>query len=645
MTTVSGTLEFPATFTADFPAGDGSGPPGPPNVLTVGTVQTGSPGAQAVVTVSGMSPNQSLNFVIPAGFDGLPGLKGDKGDQGLPGTPGTQGSPGTPGTNGSPGTPGPGNVLSIGTVSTGAPGSAAVATISGNSPTQVLNLTIPQGPQGIPGGGGTGGSSIPNMKDTYAASGNGTADDRGSFALLQAGVGAIVPPGSYRINSSITLNGHLHFMGGARLKPAAGVTISWAVGASVTAGDYNIFDDSLGGGFDATNLGGWSSAAWFPGGSPRDLGIQLNKAFGWNFMEVRVPPAPDHSIKTSVRMKHSSYVDLSWNGYPQFVNCQTSNKPVFEFTDPDVRNYNINGGFWQGNSAQTPSCFLLVGSDASNTQKGDTTVLSNAEVQGQWGVGVVIHIAAEVTVYERCIIAMQGKGDSPWAGPKATVIMGDKDYWNVPFAYTKPNIFQKSTSANVFNNCSIGYDISDSGSGMLVKGQVEDTTINAAYLNSVGRCHILTEGGLDAGNWHFPRRFRLTGGGRSENNKGTNWAGAPLFIIDGVNQGFGIHMLSIGQMGIFVGAGTASTVPVIQAINGGRMDGISIQPGIYVEGTDTLLESLSADLTNADITCMLPLKINCTGRTISDSYLRTKGNVLGTVATSSRVRSLNVNNW
>lgn len=49
---------------------------GPPNNLTVSSTTTGVAGTDASVTISGVSPNQSLAFVIPRG------PKGDKGDTG-----------------------------------------------------------------------------------------------------------------------------------------------------------------------------------------------------------------------------------------------------------------------------------------------------------------------------------------------------------------------------------------------------------------------------------------------------------------------------------------------------------------------------------------------------------------------------------
>ena len=90
------------------------GATGPSNTLAIGTVTSA---ASPSATITGASPNQTLNLVLP---------KGDKGDTG---------------------NTGPANTLTIGTVTTG----AASATITGTAPSQVLNLVIPQGIQGIQG--------------------------------------------------------------------------------------------------------------------------------------------------------------------------------------------------------------------------------------------------------------------------------------------------------------------------------------------------------------------------------------------------------------------------------------------------------------------------------------------------------------
>jgi uncharacterized protein YaiE (UPF0345 family) len=88
---------------------------GPANVLTVGTVTTGTAGSSAIVAITGTPPSQQIDFTIPRGSDG------------------------------------PANTLSIGTVTASAPGSAAAATITGTAPTQTLNLTLPRGDQGPSG--------------------------------------------------------------------------------------------------------------------------------------------------------------------------------------------------------------------------------------------------------------------------------------------------------------------------------------------------------------------------------------------------------------------------------------------------------------------------------------------------------------
>lgn len=66
-----------------------TGPAGPGNTLSVGSVMTTT--GDAAVTITGVSPDQVLNMEIPRG---LQGLKGDKGDQG---EKGDRGDPGVPG--------------------------------------------------------------------------------------------------------------------------------------------------------------------------------------------------------------------------------------------------------------------------------------------------------------------------------------------------------------------------------------------------------------------------------------------------------------------------------------------------------------------------------------------------------------------
>lgn len=78
-------------------------------------------GATASASITGISPNQTLNLVLP---------KGDKGDTG---------------------DDGPANTLSIGTV---ASGDTPAATITGEAPEQVLNLVLPRGEKGDPGEAG-----------------------------------------------------------------------------------------------------------------------------------------------------------------------------------------------------------------------------------------------------------------------------------------------------------------------------------------------------------------------------------------------------------------------------------------------------------------------------------------------------------
>lgn len=90
-----------------------AGPQGPANgTLSVGTVQTGTPGSNVLVTNSGSGSNGIFNFVIPAGRAAT---------------------------------------IDVGTVTTGTPGTAAVITNSGTTSAAVFNFTIPKGQKGDTG--------------------------------------------------------------------------------------------------------------------------------------------------------------------------------------------------------------------------------------------------------------------------------------------------------------------------------------------------------------------------------------------------------------------------------------------------------------------------------------------------------------
>jgi hypothetical protein len=87
------------------------GPSGPPNILTIGTVESG---ASAFANITGSSPSQELNLVLPKGDQGIQGIQGIQGETGETGATGAQGD--RAGlkyrfdTSTSPGAPSPGHL-------------------------------------------------------------------------------------------------------------------------------------------------------------------------------------------------------------------------------------------------------------------------------------------------------------------------------------------------------------------------------------------------------------------------------------------------------------------------------------------------------------------------------------------------------
>jgi hypothetical protein len=164
------------------------GPTGPPNVLTIGTV-TG--GASASATITGSSPSQALNLVLP---------KGDTGNAATiavgtttTGNAGTNASVANAGTSGAAifnftiprgdvGAAGPSNVLSIGTVSSGATPSV---NITGTSPTQTLNFVLQKGDKGDTGDTGPQGPTGQSATSyPYKAKTGNTSGDPGVSHLI-----------------------------------------------------------------------------------------------------------------------------------------------------------------------------------------------------------------------------------------------------------------------------------------------------------------------------------------------------------------------------------------------------------------------------------------------------------------------------
>jgi hypothetical protein len=113
---------------------DGStGPTGPANVLTVGTVTTGAPGTPAIVTITGISPAQTIDFVIPSGLTGNVGATGPTGPTGAIGATGPTGAVGATGATGPTGATGT-NI----TLGTALPGSAPDGALFWNTTTNTL---------------------------------------------------------------------------------------------------------------------------------------------------------------------------------------------------------------------------------------------------------------------------------------------------------------------------------------------------------------------------------------------------------------------------------------------------------------------------------------------------------------------------
>tara|TARA_R110000782_G_scaffold24891_1_gene64631 strand:- start:4172 stop:5434 length:1263 start_codon:yes stop_codon:yes gene_type:complete len=127
------------------------GPVGPPNVLTVGTVDTVVPENDATVVITGTAPEQVINFEIPQGVAAT--LDAGTTTTSVPGTPASVTNSGTTADaifdfdipQGAAAT------IAVGGTATVVNGTPAAVSNSGTSADAVLDFTIPAGPTGPQG--------------------------------------------------------------------------------------------------------------------------------------------------------------------------------------------------------------------------------------------------------------------------------------------------------------------------------------------------------------------------------------------------------------------------------------------------------------------------------------------------------------
>lgn len=117
--------------------------------ITIGTVTNGD---TASATITGDSPNYTLNLVLPKG------AKGDKGDKGDTGAKGEKGATGAKGDAGAKGADGITPTIAVGTTTTGEAGTNANVTMSKSGTTYTFNFVIPKGAKGDTGAAGTNGA-------------------------------------------------------------------------------------------------------------------------------------------------------------------------------------------------------------------------------------------------------------------------------------------------------------------------------------------------------------------------------------------------------------------------------------------------------------------------------------------------------
>ena len=216
------------------------GEPGAAATVTVGTVTTGEPGTDAIVTNSGTESSAVLNFTIPKGETGAVGPQGPKGDKGDTGEQGPQGEQGPKGDKGDKGDTG-----ETGPAGAGVPDGGTVGQLLGKTETGTAWIDPPQS-----GGGGGGADDVYTIKKIINGETGATeiqGDYAGAMEAWQSGK-------KLKFFEVVSFGGQefIHYESFSSAKVSSGFNFVCYGGRNFV--DYTLTESGITGGYDQTYL-------------------------------------------------------------------------------------------------------------------------------------------------------------------------------------------------------------------------------------------------------------------------------------------------------------------------------------------------------------------------------------------------------
>jgi hypothetical protein len=498
-----------------------------------------------------------------------------------------------------------------------------------------------------------GASNLPTLVGNYNGNTSG-GNNASALASVPAGSGVVLGPGNYTVSSNCTINGVLHFMGGAVLVITGGAVVTWSASSQIVAGDHKIFECAVpavpgpiifayspGDAYHPLVMGAIKQsvrAAWFPGetndptggGVKRDVGKMVNTASHAGCRDILLPGGRGNNLITPIRiLGDMRIVGGHGNTDTEFnLILKTSGKPAFEAVGLNLRWVLESLHCW-GYHQATPSFGIVAARGNNGGQCGDCNLV-NCYFEGYYGAGCLVSFGAEVITVIGGEYINRGKGDYNDAGkPSFTVAVfshlsgPDNPGWETVFDPVNAPYRKDRSSTSAFKFVGGDYrvgELDNSGKDVweggydtskrranpkgvfYFTGAVEDVDIGATYIVCGGAfANIYIESRQrsstdpDGPNgWTNPRRVVIGGGGRFENN-GTESS----IVVDGRNVGGnGAEGLAVNNFAFY----TSGTQPAIRSKNGGDIWALLLRNAVFSYGHGGVLLSMP-------------------GRTLSDSWI------------------------
>lgn len=312
-----------------------------------------------------------------------------------------------------------------------------------------------------------------NVK-AYGALGDGATDDRQKIvdtATAAGSGGLIFGPGTYLVNTNLTINNEVQLEPGAMLRPAAGVTIT--INRFRHAGNRQVFDLSLGGSVVFGTSATYNAVPqWW--GAPDDYTGDATAAFqAWAVCGAKALrlPSGTYDVRGNVPLTSATRVNIRGGGLGTsiYFNPAAHDTSLFSATSGD--NYVFEGFQVYNNNNQSKSGIVAF---SFATSEVSALTFRNVYIQG-FDKNAIVLDSAQYLLVDRCRFMETRKGGgTPAEAIRVNTFLNAANILNSRFTGNDKSIrVNTTTSSNAIRIAGCSFEAEGNGVGAFVDNTIE----------------------------------------------------------------------------------------------------------------------------------------------------------------------------